>query len=194
MTAQSINALVYISASLLNLYCCAILLRIILAWVRADFYNPVSQMSWKLTQPVAGPLGKVIPRYKRFDTAAAVFLLLVALGFVHLMVFMYGLSHGRAVGPLFGLVQALFKIIVLTANLYTIGLTFQAILSWFGPGVNNPASNILWSMNEPILRPLRRIIPPLGGLDLTPLIAIVLVQAGAMLIPIAATFREGLLG
>jgi YggT family protein len=71
---------------------------------------------------------------------------------------------------------------------------FQAILSWFGPGVNNPTSNILWSMNEPLLRPIRRVIPPVSGLDLSPLVAIIGLQVLVMLVPLPNIFRAGILG
>ena len=101
---------------------------------------------------------------------------------------------GVGLAPLSSLFYAALKILVLAANLYTVTLTFQAILSWFGPGVNNPASNILWSMNEPLLRPIRRLIPSIGGLDLSPLFAIIALQVVVMLIPLPTIFRAGILG
>ena len=101
---------------------------------------------------------------------------------------------GVGLSPLSATFYAMLKVIVLAANLYTVALTFQAILSWFGPGVNNPASNILWSMNEPILRPIRRLVPPIAGLDLSPLFAIILMQVLVMLIPLPNIFRIGILG
>jgi YggT family protein len=65
---------------------------------------------------------------------------------------------------------------VLVLQLYMFTLTVQAIMSWLGPGVNNPASNILWSLNEPLLRPVRRLLPATPGLDLSPLVMILLLQ------------------
>ena len=190
MGANASNALNYLVSTLLNLYLCAVILRIVLGWVRADFYNPVSQLVWKITQPVLAPFQKAVPRWRRLDTAAAVYLAVLAVIYVYVAVWMFGVS----LSPLSALFFALLKIVVLTASLYTVSMTFQAILSWFGPGVNNPASNILWSMNEPILRPIRRLIPPIAGLDLSPLFAIVLMQVVVMLVPLPNIFRAGILG
>lgn len=190
MGANANNALYYLVSTLLNLYLCAVILRIVLAWVRADFYNPVSQLAWKLTQPVLAPFQKAVPRWRRLDTAATIYLVILALVYIHVAMWLVGVS----LATFSGLLYALLKIIVLAANLYTVALTFQAILSWFGPGVNNPASNILWSMNEPLLRPLRRVIPPIAGLDLSPLFAIILMQVLVMLVPLPNIFRAGILG
>jgi YggT family protein len=190
MGANANNALTYLVSTLLNLYLCAVILRIVLAWVRADFYNPVSQLVWKITQPVLAPFHKAVPRWRRLDTAAALYLLILGLIYVYVTMWMFGIG----LAPLSAALFAVLKIIVLTANLYTVSLTFQAILSWFGPGVNNPASNILWSMNEPILRPIRRLVPPIAGLDLSPLFAIILMQVLVMLVPLPNIFRVGILG
>jgi YggT family protein len=84
---------------------------------------------------------------------------------------------------------AVLKLIVMALNLYTFALVIQAILSWVGPGVNNPAGSILWSINEPLLRPVRRVIPPFSGLDLSPLVVIVLLQFLKLLVPMPGIFR-----
>lgn len=190
MGANTSNALYFLISTLLNLYLSAVLLRIVLSAVRADFYNPISQLVWKLTQPILAPVHNAIPRWKRLDTAAALLLLLVSVIYVHVTMWLFGLS----LATLSGLLYAVLKVLVLTGNVYTVTLMFQAILSWFGPGVNNPASNILWSMNEPVLRPIRRLVPSVSGLDLSPLIAIIGLQVLVMLIPLPNLFRAGILG
>jgi YggT family protein len=189
MGANFSTAVYQLVCSLLNLYMSAVVLRVILAWVRADFYNPVSQLVWKITQPIVGPMVRVVPRWRRLDTAALVFLVVLACLYVNIVPWLIS----RPV-PTFWPVQAILKILVLAGNLYTVSMTFQAILSWFGPGVNNPASNILWSMNEPILRPIRRLIPPVAGLDLSPLLAIVAMQFMVMLVRLDIMYRAGILG
>ncbi|MGQ0621284.1 MAG: YggT family protein [Panacagrimonas sp.] len=190
MGANANNALYYLVSTLLNLYLCMVLLRIVLAWVRADFYNPVSQLAWKLTQPLLAPFAKMIPRWRRLDTPATLLLFLFALIHVNVVMWMVGINLALLSGPFY----AVLKVLVLAANLYTVTMTFQAILSWFGPGVNNPASNILWSMNEPLLRPVRRLIPPVAGLDLSPLFVIIGLQVLVMLVPLPGIFRAGILG
>lgn len=190
MGANANNALYYLGSTLLNLYLSAVLLRIVLGWVRADFYNPVSQLVWKVTQPVLSPFQKAVPRWRRLDTPALVLLVLVALLHIYVSMWLVGMS----LATLASLYYAVLKIIVLAANLYTVSLTFQAILSWFGPGVNNPASNILWSMNEPLLRPIRSVVPLVAGLDLSPIVAIIGLQVVVILTPLPTIFRAGILG
>lgn len=190
MGANTSNALYFLISTLLNLYLSAVLLRIVLAAVRADFYNPISQLVWKITQPVLAPLRNAIPRWRRLDTAATLLLLLVSIIYIHVTMWMFGMSLATVAGVIY----AVLKVLVLAGNLYTVSLMFQAILSWFGPGVNNPTSNILWSMNEPLLRPIRRVIPPVSGLDLSPLVAIIGLQVLVMLVPLPNIFRAGILG
>ncbi|WP_420466750.1 YggT family protein [Panacagrimonas sp.] len=190
MGANTSNALYFLISTLLNLYLSAVLLRIVLSAVRADFYNPISQLVWKITQPVLAPLRNAVPRWKRLDTAAALLLLLVSTIYIHVTMWMFDMS----LATLAGVFYAVLKVLVLAGNVYTVTLTFQAILSWFGPGVNNPASNILWSMNEPVLRPIRRLIPSISGLDLSPLFAIIAIQVLVRLVPLPNLFRAGILG
>src|SRR3546814_11255183 len=98
--------------------------------------------------------------------------MLVALAVIYFYVVtgMLGFSIGIASALWF----AALKLVVLGVNLLTFTIFVQAIMSWLGPGVNNPASNILWSLNEPLLRPVRRLIPAMSGLDLSPLVVIFL--------------------
>lgn len=190
MGANANNALFYLVSTLLNLYLFVVLLRILLAWVNADYYNSISVLCRKLTDPLLAPFAKMIPRWRRLDTACTALLFIVALIYVHVVMWMVGLSLATISGPLY----AVLKVVVLAGNLYTVSLTFQAILSWFGPGVNNPTSNILWSLNEPLLRPIRRVIPSISGLDLSPLVAIIGLQVLVMIVPLPGVFRAGILG
>lgn len=184
------NALIELVGSLANLYLVCIILRIVLGWVRADFYNPVSQLAWKITQPVVGPIAHIIPRWRRLDLAAVTALVILTGAYLSLMLWMYDQPQGL----LIVMINLPLKILVLTANLYAVVLTFYAILSWFGPGLNNPASNILWSLSEPILRPIRRLIPPIAGIDLSPLFGIIISIVIVRLAGLSILFRAGILG
>jgi YggT family protein len=185
MGANTSNAMFYLVTTLFEVYLWIVMLRIILQFVRADFYNPISQLVWQLTQPIVGPLQKLLPKFGKLDTAATLLLTTVAIVYVFVAaaVLGYGVS---AAGALW---YALLKMVVLLLNLYTFALVIQAILSWVGPGVNNPAGSILWSINEPLLRPVRRVIPPFSGLDLSPLVVIVALQFVKLLIPLPGIFR-----
>lgn len=185
MGANTTNALFFLITTLFDLYMGALLLRTLLQLVRADFYNPLSQLVWKVTNPPVQPLRNLIPRYKQWDTAALAVLLLVAV----IYVLVVGWMFTTGIRPWSVVWYALLKCLTLTVNLYSLTLFTQAILSWLGPGVNNPAANVLWSLNEPLLRPVRRFIPPLSGLDLSPLVMMLALQVLNRLIPLPFILR-----
>jgi YggT family protein len=185
MFANADNALFYLISTIFELYLWVVLLRIMLQWVRADFYNPFSQLIWKLTQPFLKWAQSVIPRWRNLDGAALLFAFIIALVYLKVVMALLGAHYGWGLT----LWWALLKLIVLTLNLYTFTLFVQAILSWVGPGVSNPAGSILWSVNEPLLRPVRRLIPPVSGLDLSPLVAILVLQVLNRLVPLPGIFR-----
>src|SRR3546814_5359063 len=114
--------------------------------------------------------------------------MLVALAVIYIYVVtgMLGFSIGIASALWF----AALKLVVLGVNPLTFTIFVQAIMSWPGPGVNNPASNILWSLNEPILRPVRRLIPAMSGHDLSPMVVILLWQVLTRLLPLPGGFRS----
>ena len=152
---------------------------------RADFYNPLSQLVWKVTNPPVQPLRAFVPRYQNLDTAALLVLFVVAGIYIALVSSM--LTGGVSVLAL--LWFTLLKCVVLTINFYTLSLFVQAILSWMGPGGNNPAAALLWSLNEPLLKPVRRFIPPISGLDLSPLAVMLALQVLIRLVPLPLLFR-----
>jgi YggT family protein len=185
MGANANNAFFYLVSTLLDIYMWIVMLRVMLQAVRADFYNPISQLIWQLTQPLLRPFQTVLPKYRQWDTAGIVLLAVVAMIYIHVVAAILGYG----VGGLGSLWYALLKLVVLALNLYTFALFVQAILSWVGPGVNNPAGSILWSINEPLLRPVRRVVPPMSGLDLSPLIVILVLQFVNLLVPLPSIFR-----
>jgi YggT family protein len=187
MAAQATNAFIFLINTLFNLYMGAVLLRIILQWVRADFYNPISQLVWKLTQPVLAPFKNLLPRYRQLDLAALLLLLVLSVLYIQIIAALWNLRVGLLLTVWF----AILKVAGLALSLYTASIVIYAILSWFGPGFSNPAANILYSINEPLLRPIRSVIPPIAGLDLSPLIAILLLQVLGILLPLPGYFGIG---
>jgi YggT family protein len=185
MGANGSNALLFLVTTLFDLLLWAFLLRIILQWVRADFYNPISQVIWRVTRFPTDFLRPYLPVFRGANLAAAASVTVLAVLYIYSIINLLGF---RVAAPA-ALWFAVLKLLVLTVNLYTFTLFVQAIMSWLGPGVNNPASNILWSMNEPLLRPVRRIIPSLSGLDLSPLVLILLLQVLNRLLPLPGAFR-----
>jgi YggT family protein len=178
------NAFNDLVATLLQLYLYTFLLRIILQAVGADFYNPISQLIARVTTPLVRPLQAVLPRWPRFDPAAGIVMFLLTMLYVWVMALLWN----QRVGVDGVVLYAALKIVALVLNLYLFGLVIQAILSWLGPGMNNPAGNLLWVMNEPLLKPIRRVIPPQAGLDFSPLVLIFVLVFVRQLIPLPAFF------
>ncbi|MEQ1439688.1 YggT family protein [Fontimonas sp. SYSU GA230001] len=185
MGANASNAMLFLVTTLFDLALWVFLLRVILQWVRADFYNPISQLIWKATRYPTDWLRRFVPSAGNLNLAAGLVVAALTLAYVYTVVGLLGFS----VTTLSALWFAALKLLVVVVNLYTFTIFVQAILSWLGPGVNNPASNILWSMNEPLLRPARRVLSPLSGLDLSPLIVILLLQVLNRLLPLPGIFR-----
>lgn len=177
MAGGGARALAFLINIGFSLYIAAVLLRLILQKTGADWYNPIVQFLVRITQPILGPLHRIIPSYRGWDIAA--FLFAVALTAVEQWL-LFTLARFPLVPRLYIRIVVL-KFIGILINLYVFTIIVQALMSWFRPQQYNPVAAVLWRMNEPILRPIRRIIPPLGGtIDLSPLIAIVILEAIAI--------------
>lgn len=168
-----INIFYSLFTTLLDLVICVFLLRVMLQLVRANFYNPISQLIWKLTQPITIPLARFVPRIRNVDTPALLVLAAVAV----LDILIVGSLYGQSLETLQMLWLALLKVVSLALKIYMLSLLVVTILSWVGPGVSNPAANVLWSLTEPVLKPVRRVIPLVAGLDLSPIPVMVVFQA-----------------
>lgn len=172
------HAGLFLLDTIITLYLAVLLLRIVLRWVSADFYNPLSQFIWQVTNPPVQPLSRIVPRWRKLDTAALVLLYLLA---VIAIVLLMAVAGYRIALP-WALAYGVLKLLLLALNVFTFTIFVQAILSWVGPGGHNPAASLLWQVNEPIMRPARRLMPPIGGLDLSPLVVILLLQAIVILL------------
>jgi YggT family protein len=168
----------FIVRTLFQLYILAVMLRFLLGWVRASFYNPVAQFLVKVTNPPLLPLRRLIPGLFGVDLASVVLMLALQILALSLLALIW--SAPITVGGLLG--GAVVELIELAFNVFIISIFIQAILSWINPGSYNPVSSLLGSLNEPLLRPARRLIPPVSGFDLSPLAVIILLQVLKMLV------------
>jgi len=159
-------------------YILAVLLRFLLQWARADFYNPLVQVLVKLTNPPLLPLRRYIPGYRGLDMAAVVLMLLLQLLELLLIAWLFG--QPVTVSGL--LVRALAELLDLLLTVLLWAVIIQAILSWFNPDVRQPVVRLLNQLTEPVLRPARRLLPPFSGLDLSPLLVIIVLQLGRLLL------------
>lgn len=153
-----------------NIYLMVVLLRLWLQFARADFYNPFSQFVVKVTQPIIAPMRRVLPSVGRLDTATLVLALLVA----GLKIVTLNLVLGATGFNILSIVIVSFFIVLkeaLTLVMYV--LIIRAILSWISQG-RNPMELVLMQLTEPMLAPIRKRMPDMGGLDLSVMVVIVL--------------------
>lgn len=167
------QALAFLVDTFFSLLFFVFLLRLLLQWVRADFRNPLSQAVVQLTNPVIMALRRVLPPIGKIDTASVVAVLAVAVARVGASTW----AHGLGIPGLPQWLQlAALEVVRSVLWIYFWSLFINALLSWIAPGPGSPAQSILNAICEPVLRPLRRIIPPLAGLDISGLVAMIAIQ------------------
>lgn len=172
------NALAFLVDVTLGLYVFAFLLRFLFQSVRADFYNPISQSIVRLTNPPLSRLRRHVPAVGRVDSASV--LLLVGLQALAIWLKFSLLGHPPALaGVLVGTFAAL-----LTKTVYVMiaSILILVVASWVTPGGYSPLLSLADDLARPLLRPLRRMLPDMGGLDLSPLVALVVLQLAMMLV------------
>ena len=166
-----VEALIYIIQTLGSLYLLIVLLRFILQLVRADFYNPLSQFTVKATQPLLKPLRRFIPSIAGLDTASLVLAVLVQLLLMVVTLSLMGFNPVNVIPQL--LVWSLIGVTSLFLKVFFFALIVSVILSWVAPGSYNPGAQLVNQLCEPLLAPFRKLLPNLGGLDLSPIFAFI---------------------
>lgn len=174
------DALLFVVRTLLQVLLVTVfLLRVLLPLVRADARNPLSQAVIRITNPLVLPLRRLLPPAGRVDTASLVALLIVQLATTLLL---FGLSGFGFPGVALLVRAALAALAVTVLQFYFFAVLVYALLSWVAPGTYSPAASLLAAICEPLLRPVRRVLPPLGGLDLSALFVLIALQALQILI------------
>jgi len=172
------NPVIFLIDTFISLYVLAILLRFLLQWVNADFYNPYIQLLVKITHPPLKHLRRVIPSIGRADTSCILLALIIQISSTYTILMLKGVS--LSVTALFLLTVS--QLITTLLNIFVFAIFARAILSWFSHGYSNPAATLLQSLTEPLLKICRRMIPAISGIDLSPLVAIIALQLAKMLI------------
>ena len=157
----------FLIITIFDLYLMVILLRFFLQLFRADFYNPLSQFVVRATNPVLKPLRQIIPGLGGIDISSLVFAFVVSL-----------LKFFLVFAVVNGGVPAFYKLLILSisdlltqsVNLLFWLILIRVLMSWINPGLNNPIMAVIYQLTEPLMAPVRRMLPPMGGLDLSPII------------------------
>ena len=172
------QALYFIVKTLAQLYLLLLLLRFWLPIMRADFRNPIANGILRITSPLVIPVRRIIPPIGRLDTST----ILVAYILEYLLILALLALRGLRVETLPIAITAILELAILSLNLFFFVILIKIILSWVAPQNYNPMTVLLNSMAEPVLRPFRRIVPAVGGFDVSPIFAIVLLKAAEIVL------------
>lgn len=165
------QAVMFLIDTAFSLYLMVVILRLWLQLVRADFYNPFSQFVVKATNPLVLPLRRIIPSLGRLDTAT---LLLAYAVMLTKLLLLQVISAGQIILVPSLIFAAIFLVKEVLTLLFWI-LVIRALLSWFSQG-RSPVEYVMYQLTEPVLAPVRRILPALGGLDLSVLVVLIGLQ------------------
>lgn len=174
-----ITAALYLIDIFFFLYILAVLLRYLLARVRADFYNPISQLLVKVTNPAIKPLRRFIPGYFGIDWPSIVLLFFVQ-GCEIIIIAL--VTSGRIPAPMGLFVLTFAHLLQTVVYVYMFIIIIQIVISWVNPGAYNPITVIMYQLSEPILKPARRLIPPAGGFEWSPMVVIIIINLVLILI------------
>ncbi|MBH3713361.1 YggT family protein [Pseudomonas aeruginosa] len=174
------TAAIYILQTLGSLYLLIVLLRFILQLVRADFYNPLSQFIVRATKPLLNPLRRIIPGFGGIDLASLVLAILIQLVLMILILMLMGYGVGGFIMQL--LIWSIIAVTSLFLKVFFFALIISVILSWVAPDSYNPGAQLVNQICEPLLMPFRKLLPNLGGLDLSPIFAFLALKLIDMLV------------
>ena len=166
------GAAIFVIQTLGSLYLLIVLLRFILQLVRANFYNPLCQFIVKATQPLLKPLRRVIPSLFGLDMSSLVLAIIV-----QMVIFAVVLTLSYMSFNVFGLLLwAIIGVTALFLKVFFFAMIISVILSWVAPGSISPGAELVNQITEPALAPFRRFLPSMGGLDISPILAFMVIQ------------------
>lgn len=178
------GALIYVINALSMLVIFVFLLRFWLPWFGVDFRNPIAQGILRATSPVINPLRRIVPSIGRIDTATILVLFIVQAGTLLLIM---SISE-NPISTKFVVVSSIMALVRQSLQIFTFAIIIRIVLSWIAPQTHNPATALVASVTDPILRPFRRFIPPIGGFDISAIFAIIALGALGILLQDLARF------
>lgn len=176
------NPLIFLISTAFTLYILALMLRFLLQASGANYYNPISQFIARATSPVLGPFQRLIPRLRGIDLSPILVMFLLQGLAVYIVLWL----HNGIILPVDWLgtlaLDVTGRLIGLLLNLYTVLIFIAVIVSWVNPGAHHPGLELLHQIIDPIMRPIRSVMPDMGGIDLSPLVALVGLHLVRMLV------------
>lgn len=187
MSSNVNHVLLFLVDTLCTLYAMVLLVRVLLQVTHAPFHNPVSQFVWRITARPVAWLSMGIPRWRNVDIPAITLAILLCFINLELDIFLQSLDLGSQPARVAG--YAVLKTFILLCDLYFFTILVDALLSWLSPSQYSPATAVLRTLNEPLLKPVRKRLPPIAGLDLSPLVILIGLQVVSMLIQLPLPLR-----
>lgn len=155
-----------------ELYMVIVLLRFILQLSKADYYNPISQAVVRLTSAPLAPLQRIIPKFGRVDFSALIFAILIK-AVTLLIVFSL---KGSGIDPISLGIFSLIGVLDSVLTLYFWAVMGSVIISWVAPGSYHPGPQLIGQITEPVFKLAQKVVPPIGGLDLSPILIFIVLQ------------------
>jgi YggT family protein len=180
--------LTFIIQSLFGLYLLAVLLRLLLQVARADFYNPLSQFVVKITNPPLKPLRRFIPGLFGIDMAAVVLAILIQLASLVLIFLLNNYPLMSYIANI--LVWSILGVLSTITNIYFFAMLISVVLSWVAPMSYHPGAVLVRQLCEPVFGPFRKLIPPIGGLDISAIFAFIALAVVQRVIAILANAAQ----
>jgi YggT family protein len=149
-----------------------VVLRFLLQLAHADFYNPISQAVAKFTRAPLAPFQKVIPKIVGHDMSALVLAFVVKLAVLVLLL----LVNSRDIEPISVLLLTLISLLSMILDVYFYAVIASVIISWIAPNSYHPAPQLISQLTEPLFKLARKVVPPIGGLDLSPILIFLVIQ------------------
>ena len=178
------QALIFLVETVFGLFVVALLLRFYLQWTRAPYRNPLSEFLHALTDFMVRPARRFVPGLWGLDLATFMLAWLIQLIELFIVIQLRGYQAGADAGMVFVALALLALVVLAKIGLYIVmvAIIVQVVLSWAGP--YSPMMSLLNSLTRPFLRVVQKRIPPVGNVDLSPLIVVVVIQLLLML-PVA---------
>jgi len=170
---------VFLIDTIFSFFILLVMLRFILQSIRADFYNPISQFIVKITDPLLKPMRRIIPGFGGIDVASIVLMVLLKVTSLLLTVLILGKNINIAVI----VVITIGELASLVLYVFIFSIFIMAIISWISPGGYNPILALIQQITEPVMRPVRRLVKPVSGMDLSPMIALLVLYLLVMAVP-----------
>lgn len=174
------DALNYLISFILQIASFLLVARFLLQACRVDFYNPISQGLVKATDPVLRPLRMVIPGYRNLDFASLVTAVIVQAIWIMSLAALQG-GYVGSVGGIIG--ESVLRVVMVIIDIFWWSILIVIIAGWIAPGNYHPALALLAQITEPLLAPARRLLPPMGGLDFSPIVVFLLLGLLERILP-----------